>query len=155
MLHILGLDHVVLRVHDMPRMLRFYTEVIGCEVERTLKEIGLVQLRAGQSLIDLIPADKGIADIHMARPEAARGMEAANEALDGSSERETRGTGRNMDHFCLRIEPFDHSELINHLIKHGVVPSETRTRYGADGYGPSLYINDPEGNVVELKGPPS
>jgi len=153
MLHILGLDHIVLRVHDMPRMLRFYTEVIGCDVERTLKDIGLVQLRAGQSLIDLIPADKGITDIHMARPDAARRVEAANEALNGSSERETRS--RNMDHFCLRVEPFDHSELINHLIKHGIVPSETRTRYGADGYGPSLYINDPEGNVVELKGPPS
>lgn len=155
MLHILGLDHVVLRVHDMPRMLRFYTEVLGCEIERTLKEIGLVQLRAGQSLIDLIPADKGIADIHMAKPEATGGVQAANEALSGPSEHDARTAAvRNMDHFCLRIEPFDHSELINHLIKHGVVPSETRTRYGADGYGPSLYINDPEGNVVELKGPP-
>jgi catechol 2,3-dioxygenase-like lactoylglutathione lyase family enzyme len=156
MMHILGIDHVVLRVHDMPRMQRFYTEVLGCEVERTLKEIGLVQMRAGQSLIDLIPADKGIGDIHMAKPDAAPGVEAANEALSASSEREARGiAGHNMDHFCLRVEPFDHSALISHLIKHGVVPSETRTRYGADGYGPSLYINDPEGNVVELKGPPS
>ncbi len=155
MFQILGIDHVVLRVHDMPRMLRFYTGVLGCTVERELKEIGLVQLRAGQSLIDLIPADKGIADIHRKHGEASDGVEAANESLSGSVEHEQGTAGRNMDHFCIRIEPFDHSALITHLIKHGVVPGEMRTRYGADGYGASLYVNDPEGNVVELKGPPS
>jgi len=63
-------------------------------------------------------------------------------------------SGTNMDHFCLRVEPFDQLAVIAHLIKHGVVPGETKQRYGADGYGPSIYINDPEGNVVELKGPP-
>jgi len=155
MFQILGIDHVVLRVHDMPRMLRFYTEVLGCMVERELKESGLVQLRAGQSLIDLIPADRGIADIHRNNSQSAGRIEAANESLSGSAERTQGFAGRNMDHFCVRIEPFDHSALITHLIKHGVVPGEMRTRYGADGYGASLYVNDPEGNVVELKGPPS
>jgi glyoxylase I family protein len=149
--HILGIDHVVLRVLDMPRMVRFYTEVLGCEVERTVKEIGLVQMRAGQSLVDLIPAERpanGTSD-----PAPGAHMQAANESPDGRGSE--RAAGRNMDHFCLRVEPFDQSALIGHLIRHGIVPNEMRTRYGADGYGPSLYINDPEGNVVELKGPPS
>lgn len=128
MFHILGIDHVVLRVKDLARMTRFYREVLGCEVERELKEPVLVQLRAGQSLIDLTPAPPGW---------------------------ESEDAGRNMDHLCLRLEPFDQAALIAHLIRHGIVPGEARTRYGADGYGPSIYIGDPEGNVIELKGPPS
>ena len=63
-------------------------------------------------------------------------------------------SGTNMDHFCLRVEPFDPLAIIARLIKHGVVPGETKNRYGADGYGQSIYVSDPEGNVVELKGPP-
>ncbi|HWI14575.1 MAG TPA: VOC family protein [Burkholderiales bacterium] len=143
MIQILGLDHVVLRVHDMARMLRFYTEVLGCEVERTLESIGLVQLRAGQSLIDLLPRiapGHHVPDVH-----------AANEATGADADH----AARNLDHFCLRVEPFDHSALVAHLINYGIVPGEPRTRYGADGYGPSIYISDPEGNVIELKGPPA
>jgi glyoxylase I family protein len=141
MMQILGLDHLVLRVADMTRMVRFYTEVLGCEVERTIEQIGLVQLRAGQSLIDLLPREAaGASGIPVP-------AEAANEGQPA------RGV-RNLDHFCLRVEPFDQGALIAHLIKHGIVPGETRTRYGADGYGPSIYITDPEGNAVELKGPP-
>ena len=64
-------------------------------------------------------------------------------------------TRRNMDHLCLRIEPFDQNALVAHLVSHGVAVGEIHSRFGADGYGPSLYINDPEGNVVELKGPPT
>jgi catechol 2,3-dioxygenase-like lactoylglutathione lyase family enzyme len=138
MMYILGLDHVVLRVADVSRMTRFYCEVLGCEVERRVEHIGLVQLRAGQSLIDLLPKEG---------PAAAPGApEAANEA--------SAANGRNLDHFCLRVEPFDESAIVAHLINHGVVPGETRRRYGADGYGSSIYIRDPEGNTVELKGPP-
>ena len=48
------LDHVVLRVRDVGRMVRFYGEVLGCAVERELAELGLVQLRAGNALIDLV-----------------------------------------------------------------------------------------------------
>jgi len=131
---ILGLDHVVLRVSDVPRMTRFYESVLGCRVERVRKELGLTQLRAGNSLIDLLDA------------RAARGRGTGDVPGPG---------GRNMDHLCLRIEPFDEGALVAHLIRHGIVPDEMRTRYGADGYGPSLYITDPEGNVVELKGPAS
>jgi len=90
-------------------------------------------MRAGQSLIDLVAVDGKLGEKGGAAP--GRG-------------------GRNMDHLCLRIEPFDQTALISHLISHGVVPDEARTRYGADGYGPSIYLSDPEHNVVELKGPP-
>jgi len=143
MMQILGLDHLVLRVADMARMVRFYTEVLGCDVERRIEQIGLVQLRAGQSLIDLLPREAAGAS---GTPFISG---AANEEQGPAA-----AAHRNLDHFCLRVEPFDQGALIAHLIKHGIVPGETRTRYGADGYGPSIYITDPEGNAVELKGPP-
>jgi glyoxylase I family protein len=133
MIQVLGLDHLVLRVRDGGRMTRFYCDVLGCKLERARQDIGLIQLRAGQSLIDLVPVDGEL---------GAKGGKAPG------------AEGRNLDHFCLRVEPFDPLAVIAHLIKHGVVPGETKQRYGADGYGPSIYINDPEGNVVELKGSP-
>jgi catechol 2,3-dioxygenase-like lactoylglutathione lyase family enzyme len=133
MFSILGLDHVVLRAANVPRMVRFYCDVLGCTFERERADLGLTQLRAGQSLIDLVAVDGEIGR----KGGAAAGAE-----------------GRNMDHLCLRIEPFDPGTLSAHLIRHGVVPGEVRTRYGADGHGPSVYISDPEGNTVELKGPP-
>lgn len=133
MIQVLGLDHLVLRVQDAPRMTRFYCDVLGCEVERARQDLGLIQLRAGQSLIDLVTVDGELGK----KGGAAAGVE-----------------GRNMDHFCLRIEPFDPLAVIAHLIKNGIVPGEMKQRYGADGYGQSLYISDPEGNVIELKGPP-
>ena len=132
MIHVLGLDHIVLRVRDGARMTRFYCDVLGCVVERARQDIGLIQLRAGQSMIDLVPVDGELGS----KGGAAPGVE-----------------GRNLDHLCLRIEPWDQFAVIAHLIKNGVVPGETRQRYGADGMGPSIYISDPEGNVIELKGP--
>ena len=119
------IDHVVVRVRDMDRMLRFYTDVLGCHEERRLESIGLVQLRAGASLIDL-----------MQRRDAGE------------------GPGHNMDHFAVRIDPFDEASLRDHLAAHGVAAGRVESRYGAEGTGPSLYIEDPEGNTVELKGPP-
>ena len=133
MIHVLGLDHVVLRVTDALRMTRFYCDVLGCRIERSRQELGLVQLRAGQSMIDLVTVDGELGQ----KGGAAPGKE-----------------GRNMDHFALQIEPFDPLAVIAHLIKHGVVPGETKQRYGANGTGPSIYISDPEGNTIELKGPP-
>lgn len=133
MFSILGIDHVVLRAANVQRMVHFYCKALGCAVERERPDLGLTQLRAGQSLIDLVSVDGEIGR----KGGAAPGTE-----------------GRNMDHLCLRIEPFDPGALTAHLIRHGVVPGEIKSRYGADGSGPSLYISDPEGNAVELKGPP-
>lgn len=140
MFHILGLDHVVLRVKDVPRMTRFYCDVLGCRVERVREDLGLTQLRAGQSLIDFI--------VISGAGKVEAGPDSRKQVLSAAQ-------GRNMDHVCLRIEPFDQAALISHLIGHGVVPGETKRRYGADGYGLSIYISDPEGNTIELKGPPA
>ena len=129
----LGIDHVVLRVQDEARMTRFYCDVLGCAVERRQDALGLVQLRAGKALIDLVPVTGPIGRQGGAPP----GRE-----------------GRNMDHLCLRVEPFDAAGIAAHLRAHGVEPGEVQRRYGAEGDGPSIYIQDPEGNTVELKGPP-
>ena len=128
-----GIDHVVLRVVDVEGMIRFYQDVLGCAIERRKDDLGLVQLRAGRSLIDLV--------------DAAGELGRKGGGAPGTG-------GRNMDHFCLRIEPFDESAIRAHLQAHGVETGELETRYGAEGDGPSLYIEDPEGNTVELKGPP-
>lgn len=130
---VLGLDHVVFRVRDIERALAFYRDVLGCTLERSLRDFGLYQLRAGRSLIDLVPVESELGRMGGAAP----GPE-----------------GRNVDHIALRIEPFDEGGLRAHLQAHGIDPGELARRYGAEGQGPSLYIEDPDGNTVELKGPP-
>jgi catechol 2,3-dioxygenase-like lactoylglutathione lyase family enzyme len=133
MLKLQGIDHLVLRVVDLDAMLRFYVDTLGCSVERRQDAVGLVQLRAGRSLIDLVPVDGKLGRMGGAPPGAE---------------------GRNLDHFCLRVEPFDETAVRAHLTAHGVDAGKTESRYGAEGEGPSIYLSDPEGNVVELKGPP-
>jgi len=134
MIHIREIDHLVLRVGELERMLHFYCDVLGCSIERRQDSIGLVQLRAGRSLVDLVPIDGALGSAGGAAPGAE---------------------GRNLDHFCFRVEPFDESAIRCELEAHGIVVGATQTRYGAEGEGPSIYVTDPEGNVVELKGPPS
>jgi catechol 2,3-dioxygenase-like lactoylglutathione lyase family enzyme len=133
MIRLKGIDHVVLRIRDEAAMLRFYRDVLGCRLERRLDELGLIQLRAGDALIDLVPVDGELGRMGGAAPERE---------------------GRNMDHICLRVEPFEAEALARHLETAGIEPGEVKRRYGAEGFGPSIYIEDPEGNVVELKGPP-
>lgn len=132
MIHIREIDHLVLRVVDLERMLRFYCGVLGCTVERRQDAIGLVQLRAGRSLLDLVPVDGQLGRAGGAPPQKE---------------------GRNLDHFCFRVEPFDEAAMRRHLAAHNVQAGALATRNGAEGEGPSIYIADPEGNVVELKGP--
>lgn len=127
------IDHLVLRVADVRRMLDFYVGVLGCELERERPDIGLYQVRAGRSLIDLVPVDGKIGRAGGAPPGAE---------------------GRNLDHFCMRVDPFDGEAIRAHLATCGFAPGPIESRYGADGTGPSIYVTDPEGNVVELKGPP-
>lgn len=128
-----SLDHVVLRIRDLDASLKFYRDALGCTLEKVQEKIGLYQLRAGASLIDLIPLDGPLGKMGGAGP----GKE-----------------GRNLDHFALRVTPFDEKAIRAHLATHGIAAGESGTRYGAEGEGPSLYIRDPDGNTVELKGPP-
>jgi glyoxylase I family protein len=123
-IQIADLDHVVVRAANMAESLKFYRDVLGCPVERRVERIGLVQLRAGASMVDLI--------------------DASDSPPDGTP---------NMDHFALRLETLDVDALRAYLGSHGIEMGEVRTRVGAKGSGPSVYISDPDGNTVELKGP--
>ena len=126
-----GLDHVVLLVRDMAEAQRFYEQVLGCTVDRALPEYGMLQLRAGASLIDLV--DIGSREGEWAQPE-----------VEG---------GRNMDHVCIATGPCEEQAMRAHLARHGINIVEEGIRYGADGDGMSFYICDPSGNQIELKGP--
>lgn len=127
------IDHVVLRIRDLERSLAFYCGVLGCPIEKQQEKIGLIQLRAGRSLIDLVPLDGKLGRAGGAGP----GKE-----------------GRNVDHICLRVEPFEGDAILAHLRAHGLEAGPVESRYGAEGEGPSIYVADPDGNIVELKGPP-
>ncbi|HEL3814611.1 TPA: VOC family protein [Stenotrophomonas maltophilia] len=127
------IDHVVFRVRDLPRSVDFYLQVLGCTVARQRDSLGLVHLRAGASMIDLISLDGTLGG----RGGVGPGTE-----------------GRNVDHLCLRIEPFDEAALVAHLTAHGVqVLAPAEVNFGAEGDGLSLYFHDPDGNSIELKGP--
>lgn len=126
------IDHIVLRVMQLDAMIRFYCDVLGCRIERRQDEIGLVQLRAGSALVDLVPVDGKLGKMGGAAP----GRE-----------------GRNLDHVCFRVEPFDEAAIRAHLAAHGVQAGPAESRYGAEGEGPSIYLQDPEHNTIELKGP--
>ncbi|MDE2181916.1 MAG: VOC family protein [Alphaproteobacteria bacterium] len=126
------IDRIVLCVRDLARSLAFYGDVLGCTVENYQREIGLMQVLAGTSLIDLVPVDGPL-------------------GRKGGSGPGTEG--HNVDHFALEIDPFDAQTIGAHLCRHGVAIGEVGTRYGARGDGPSIYINDPDGKTIELKGP--
>lgn len=128
----LHLDHVVLRVRDLDRSIGFYTRVLGCRVRRRRSELGMVHLAAGSSMIDLVAVEGTLG--------RAGGAAAGAEA-------------RNVDHFCLRIAPFDEAAILAHLQAAGVAAEAAAQRYGAEGTGQSVYCTDPDGNRVELKGP--
>lgn len=124
-------DHIVLRVRDMPTMERFYCNVLGCYVAKRQNDGTLVHLRNGTIMIDLVDSTSDIGRC---------------DDTDPSSR------GCNMDHMCLRIEPFNEANIANHARTHGVQCGSVARRFGAEGWGPSIYIEDPEGNTIELKG---
>jgi glyoxylase I family protein len=128
-----ALDHVVLRVRDLEASVAFYCDVLGCTLDKVQEKIGLWQVRAGASLIDLIPLDGRLGRIGGAGPQKE---------------------GRNLDHFAIQIAPFDEPAIRAYLEAHAVTIAESGRRYGAEGDGPSIYVLDPDGNTVELKGPP-
>lgn len=125
------IDHVVIRVRDLDRMIAFYENVLGCRLERGPGDEGLAQLRAGQSLIDLVDSAGPIG-------------RAAGDPPDGRAP--------NMEHVCLQVRPWDAAAILVHLDANGVERGDIDDRYGAGGMGPSVYIEDPEGNRIELKG---
>ena len=125
---ITGIDHVVLRAREPQRLVAFYRDVLGCPVEREQPDIQLTQLRAGRCLIDVVPQ---------------RALAGAP-ALGG-------GTEPNVDHVCLLVSSFDAAAIRSYLGDHGVRVGDVAIRYGAQGEGPSLYLQDPEGNGIELK----
>ena len=125
------IDHIVLRTDCVDSMVRFYSNVLGCKIERTLPpETGLTQLRAGKSLIDIVAVDSQLG-------RAGGGPPTAKD--------------NNLDHFCLQIESIDENELRDWLKSQGIDSGAFEIRYGAEGFGPSVYINDPDGNIVELR----
>lgn len=122
-----GIDHIVLRVRDLRRSLTFYRDVLGCAIEREQPALGLTQLRAGASLIDLVTLDGRLG----AGPPP--------------------GPGRNLEHFCLQIAPFDEARVLAWFDEHSVAADAPAVRYGAQGEGRSFFISDPDGNHIELK----
>jgi len=130
---VLRIDHLVLRVESLERSIAFYRDVLACQVIKRRDDLGFVHVRVGSSMIDLVAVDG---------PTGQRGGPAAG------------AEGRNLDHFCLRIEPFDEAAILAHLAAHGVEPTGiAHANFGAEGTGPSIYFTDPDGNTIELKGP--
>lgn len=131
MIEITGIDHLVLRARDPQALIAFYTGVLGLAVEKVQGGIGLTQLRAGTSLIDIVAVDGPLGRMGGAGPGAE---------------------GRNLDHFCLTVRGFDLDKVRAHLIAHSVALGDEGLRYGAGGEGLSIYLSDPEGNGLELRG---
>ena len=125
-----GLDHVVLRAKNIDRMLGFYRDVLGLPVAKHNDPLGLWHLKAGSSMIDLVDMNGPLGKDGGPRPSEAR----------------------NVDHLALKVEPFDEAAILAYLESRGVTAEPAKTRFGADGDGPSIYLSDPEGNGVELKG---
>ena len=130
-INITHIDHLVIRVNDLENMIAFYRDVLGCKLERGPGEGGLAQLRAGHSLIDLVDANGPLGQQGGDQPDHA---------------------APNMDHVCFQLQPWDTDTIKDHLERHGIDAGKVAPRYGAAGMGPSMYLRDPEGNTVELKG---
>ncbi len=131
MFEIAAIDHIVLRTINPDVMIEFYCRVLNCTLEReTEKELGLTQLRAGNALIDIVSVDSKLGNKGGGAP---------------------TGSSNNMDHFCLRLQPISEDVIRQHLQKNGLEAVEFTRRYGAEGFGNSVYIQDPDGNTVELR----
>jgi len=148
MFEIAAIDHLVLRTAQVDNMVSFYCQVLGCTVERIVEETAeetvevgegvvgngkiaaLTQLRAGNALIDLVDVSSNMGKSGGGAPVK---------------------TGRNLEHFCLQLKAISSGEIYDYLTGKGIKVGQFHTRYGAQGFGDSVYIEDPDGNTVELK----
>ena len=133
MIKIQAVDHLVLRANNPQSLIDFYCNILGCHIEKDQSHIGLTQLRAGNALIDIVDVN-GKLGLPL-----GEGPKAVDEG------------GRNLDHFCLTIERIDPQALMAFLDEKGVPHGEFVERYGSGGYGDSIYLDDPQGNGVELR----
>ena len=130
-IHIRKLDHIVLLVSNISKSIKFYRDILGCPEARVSN--GLFQYQAGDSMIDLV---------------------ATEHKQNAPNNTQSFQTNRNVDHFALTLFDFNKEAIIAYLKKFGIKIERSGRRFGAQGYGPSVYIKDPDGNFVELKGPP-
>jgi len=129
-MRVVELDHIVLWSGDVERSVAFYRDLLGCAVERydewRAGSVPFPSVRIAEStLIDVFPG--GAAGAGRAEP-------------------------RNLHHFCLHVECDDMAALLASLRDRGVeADDDVARRWGARGDGDSIYIRDPDGNVIELK----
>ncbi|MBU3824151.1 MAG: VOC family protein [Candidatus Oceanisphaera merdipullorum] len=130
MFEVVGLDHLVLRVRQPIRMLDFYCRILGCKLDREVADLGFYQVRVGNQVLDLVDVQGPL-------------------GADGGTPDQCKA---NMDHFCLLVSAFDAEALSAYFRKNGVIHEPATSRISAQGEGLSMYVYDPEGNKVELKG---
>ena len=128
---LVGIDHVVFLVDDMPKALAFYQGILGCQMGYSYPELGMEQVWAGSALIVLWDTTHP-------------GAKNAIPPVSG---------GRNVDHVCIATSTFDHAAFRAHMKANNVEIVLEAFHGGARGMGDSFYILDPFGNKLEMKGP--
>lgn len=134
--NILGIDHVVLRARDAANLVNFYVEALGCALRWERPELGLFHLAAGRAMLDIVSIDG---------PLGQAGVAAAAAAAAAAAQ------GRNVDHVCFQVDAIKIDDLRTLFAKYGLEIDQPKSRFGAQGFGPSVYLQDPEGNGIELK----
>jgi catechol 2,3-dioxygenase-like lactoylglutathione lyase family enzyme len=124
MVRVVGFDHVVLRCSDVDASLRFYCDALGLAAER------VDEWRRGEVLFPSVRIDATtLIDLFPGEPD-----------------------GTNLDHLCLVVERTD-LQAVAETLEPEREPGNAvlEGRYGAQGVASSIYVHDPDGNVVELR----
>lgn len=128
---LVGIDHVVFIVDDLARAVDWYSRVLGCQPGYSYPALGMEQLWCGAALIVLWDTTN---------PGAASAIPPV-------------AGGRNVDHVCIALSPYDQNAMLSHLAAHQVTVERIAFHGGARGMGNSIYVLDPWNNKLELKGP--